>query len=81
MDGVEVGEVLGSTPAAAGGLKAGDRILSVDGVEVEDSRAVQRTVFKRKLGESVRLRIVRDGRELEFEIVTEAMPDLGRLEK
>lgn len=81
VDGVEVGEVLGNTPAAAGGLKAGDRILSVDGVEVEDSRAVQRTVFKRKLGESVRLRIIREGRELEFEIVTEAMPDLGRLEK
>jgi len=79
--GVQVGEVLGNTPAAVGGLKAGDFILSVDNVQVNDSRGVQRAVFKRNLGDPVRLRVMREGREIEFEIVTEAMPDLGRLEK
>lgn len=79
--GVQVGEVLGNTPASTAGLEPGDIILSVDGEAANDARAVQRAVFRHDIGDRIRLHVVRDGRDMEFEIVTEAMPDLGRLEK
>ncbi len=48
-------------PAKEAGLKAGDVILSFDGVEVEDTRALVRQVGEAEVGKSVRVILHRDG--------------------
>ncbi len=48
-------------PAKEAGLAAGDVILSFDGVEVEDTRALVRQVGETTVGKSVRVVVHRDG--------------------
>nr|WP_253284953.1 Do family serine endopeptidase [Ruegeria sp. HKCCD6119] len=48
-------------PAKEAGLKAGDVILSFDGVEVEDTRGLVRQVGEAEVGKSVRVVVHRDG--------------------
>ena len=48
-------------PAKDAGLKAGDVILSFDGVEVEDTRGLVRQVGETTVGKSVRVVVSRDG--------------------
>ena len=48
-------------PAKESGLKAGDVILSFDGVEVEDTRGLVRQVGETTVGKSVRVVVHRDG--------------------
>lgn len=71
---VEIADVVEGAPAEAAGLKVGDIIEAVDGKAVSTTRAVQRSVFQHAVGETVKLRIKRGERRLEFEIVTGAMP-------
>jgi len=48
-------------PAKEAGLKAGDVILSFDGVDVEDTRGLVRQVGETTVGKSVRVVVQRDG--------------------
>lgn len=54
-----IGEVMQDTPAQEAGLQAGDRILSVDGVEVHKFGDIARQIMT-NLGTPVELRIERD---------------------
>ncbi|WP_380058706.1 DegQ family serine endoprotease [Falsihalocynthiibacter sp. SS001] len=49
-------------PAMEAGVKAGDVILSFDGVEVEDTRALVRQVGETEVGKAVTMNIFRDGK-------------------
>ncbi len=71
---VEIAAVVKGAPSEAVGLKAGDIIEAVDGRPVSTTRAVQRAVFQHAVGDTVRLRVRRGERSLNFEVVTEAMP-------
>ncbi len=79
--GVLVAEVFGNTPAARCGIRPGDLILTVDGQSVIEPRDVQREVFKRQVGEAVRLDVRRGGQSMQFEIVTEKMPDFSTFDQ
>lgn len=48
-------------PAKEAGLKAGDVILSFDGVDVEDTRGLVRQVGNAAVGKTVRVLVFRDG--------------------
>ncbi|MCX8952705.1 Do family serine endopeptidase [Ruegeria sp. NA] len=48
-------------PAQEAGLKAGDVIISFDGVEVEDTRGLVRQVGETEVGKAVRVIVHRDG--------------------
>jgi serine protease Do len=80
LSGAAVGEVFGNTPAAKCGLRAGDIITAVDETPVTNVRAVQRAIFKREVGETVKLNVRRGEKDILFEIVTERMPDVGESE-
>lgn len=61
--GVRVLTVQPNSPAAAAGLRVGDHILSIDGIEITDSGDLIAFVANSRPGDAVRLRINRDGLE------------------
>lgn len=62
--GVEIGAVIGGTPAARANLLAGDYVLKFNGRPFADRAAFQ-TLLKQHAGRSVTLTIVRNGETLE----------------
>ncbi len=76
--GVVISEVLGNAPGMRCGLRDRDLIVRVDGVPVDRVQDVQMGIFKREVGDTVRLDVRRGHRDITFEIVTEQMPDFDR---
>ena len=74
-----IGEILPNTPAAESGLQAGDRVLTVDGEEVNYFREIPLKIAI-NIGEPVALRVEREGEIIAFDItprVTEQEDALG----
>jgi serine protease Do len=67
--GVEIVEVVAGSPAAEAGLRPEDLLVAVDGTVVEKVDDVQRLMVGDRIGTSVRLDVVREGRRLELELV------------
>lgn len=61
--GVRVLTIQPDSPAAAAGLRVGDQILSINGVNIADSGDVIALVANSRPGDAVRLRINREGLE------------------
>jgi S1-C subfamily serine protease len=67
--GVEVVEVVGDGPASAAGLRAEDLIVAVDDSPVEGMGDLLRLMDGALIGATVRLDVLREGRELALELV------------
>jgi serine protease Do len=61
--GALVAEPQSGSPAQKAGIRAGDVIVSVNGDPVDDARALARRISSLAPGTSVRLGVIRDGRE------------------
>lgn len=70
---VTVQDVYNSSPADKAGIKAGDQILRINGMEASNGkfRALANTLVQ---GDTVKLRIRRDGRERDYTVIAEARP-------
>ena len=66
--GAVVLRVYGDTPAADGGLQEGDVIVALEGNEVSSMVQLSSAIQRRDPGETVTLRVVRDGEERDLEI-------------
>jgi serine protease Do len=80
--GVRVTRVIGSSASGAG-LKVGDIITAVDGEPVQASQPSDVDLFatmirQYKIGSSVRLTLIREGREMPLSVVLEPAPRLAR---
>jgi serine protease Do len=73
--GVVVGSVFADTPAARGGLKAGDIITKVAGKTITDSNKLQGLVMGLPLGKETPVEILRDGKQQTLNVVIEEQPD------
>jgi len=73
--GVEVVQVVEGTPAAAAGLRPEDLIVELDGLPVTDVNDIQRLMVVEKIGASVPVRILREGREVELALVPAELDD------
>ena len=69
LTGARVSRVEEDSPAEAAGIEAGDVIVSVDAKPVEDPVDLRNRIGLSRVGETVRIGIVRDGRRIEKEAV------------
>ncbi len=66
--GVEVVEVLPGSPADAAGVRPEDLIVELDGQVVEDVGGLQAAMVAERIGRTVPLRVVREGRVVELAV-------------
>ncbi|MDO8287995.1 MAG: DegQ family serine endoprotease [Parvibaculum sp.] len=74
--GALVGDLYAGGPAARAGLKAGDVIRAVDGVDIEDPEALRYRFAMKPLGSKVKLRYVRNGATHETSMSVEVPPEV-----
>ena len=75
MEGVYVHEVTPDTPADEAGLSAGDVIVSFDGKKTLRMRALRRMVAEFPVGKTTQVTVIRDGKELTFDVTIAEQPD------
>jgi serine protease Do len=73
--GVVINSIYPGGPADEAGLRTGDVIVEVDGVEVLDTRALRFRVATKPLGGKAILTIIRDGKSTEVPINMVAAPE------
>lgn len=73
--GALIAEPQAGSPAAKGGLKSGDVIVSVDSATVKDPRDLARTIAAKAPGKSVALAVIRDGKEKTIDLKLGQLPD------
>jgi serine protease Do len=80
--GALVSQVTPNSPAAAAGIKPGDVIQGVDSVTIQNGAQVRNTVGLLRVGSSIALKILRDGKTVSLTLTT-ADPDqyLAQTEK
>lgn len=74
-DGALVSQVMGDSPAEAGGLEPGDVIRAINGVAMAEPKDVSRSVAALKAGASAEFDIWRDGDDMTLQIEIGAHPD------
>ncbi len=74
-EGVLVAQIHQGTGAEKAGLASGDIIKSVDDKAIKNTNELIKEIQKKKVGQKVKLSVVRDGKPMTVEITTSAMPD------
>ena len=69
--GVIVYSVMEKAPADKAGMKRGDVILQIDGQRITDTTQVQGIILRRRVGDTVKILIYRDGEEMEIMVELE----------
>lgn len=73
-DGVRVTTVEPGGPAARAGIRAGDRVLTVDGRRIETALALIRAVAEIHPGQHARLAVMRHGHKISLDVVVGLRP-------
>ena len=71
--GVIIREVIENTPAERGGVQVGDVIYEFNGDRIRDGNDLQWKVADSPVGEAATLKIHRDGRDLELDVVLDEL--------
>lgn len=66
--GVLVINVYKDSPAHKGGIKPGDIITKAGDVDVVNTDSLKTAVYKAKIGDTMKFKVIRDGKEVELEI-------------
>lgn len=66
--GVEVGGVKPGSPAELAGITSGEVLLKVDGKDIRQQRDVDEAVKARKIGDTIVVVLLRDGKEVNVDI-------------
>lgn len=73
-DGVYIQQVVTGTPAAKGGLQQGDIIFGIDNDTVADTSDFQKALLKHKPGDTVTLKVNRNGTEMTVSVTLGEKP-------
>ena len=74
--GVLINDIYPKGPSARAGVQLGDVIRAIDGREVDDLEALRFRIATRRLGESVSLDVIRNGKTLSLTFPIEQPPEL-----
>ncbi len=67
--------VLPGSPAEKAGIKAGDLIVAIDGTKLTEDVSLLRLIQTKSPGETARLTVLRDGREMTLEVTVQEMKE------
>lgn len=67
--------VIEGSPAAKAGLTEGDIILEIDGVRITSDKPLVNIIGQRSVGDTIRLKVLREGREVVLETTLAERPD------
>ncbi|HEY9079054.1 DegQ family serine endoprotease [Magnetovibrio sp.] len=76
--GVMITSVYDGGPAARGGLKVGDVLLSIDGKEVRDAQDLRFRIATLPVGGATRVGVMRQRGEVSLDIALEAPPEIPK---
>lgn len=65
-EGELVQQVVAGSGAAKAGIKVGDIVTTLDGVKLTEENSLANTLVKKKVGDTVKLRVFRDGQTLDI---------------
>ena len=71
---VIVADVVAGTPAARADLRIGDVVVSADGRPVDNARQLDVRLYRKALGDTVRIELLRDGQRLAAELLVVERP-------
>jgi serine protease Do len=74
-EGVIVAQIHQGTGAEKAGLASGDIMKSVDDKAIKNTNELIKEIQKKKVGQKVKLNVVRDGKPVTIEVTLTAMPD------
>jgi serine protease Do len=74
-EGVIVAQIHQGTGAEKAGLASGDIIKSVDDKAIKNANELIKEIQKKKVGQKIKLGVVREGKPMTIEVTTSAMPD------
>ncbi|MFB3885063.1 MAG: DegQ family serine endoprotease [Thermodesulfobacteriota bacterium] len=74
-EGVLVGQIYPDTGAEKAGLVSGDIIKSVDDKTVKNANELVKEIQKKKVGQKIKLSIIRDGKPVTVEVTLTSMPE------
>ena len=74
--GVLVNSVIAGSPAEKAGIKALDIITAADGKEVKGPEDLLKAVLGHKVGEIIKVTIIRSGQSQELSVTLESMPNV-----
>ena len=80
-EGVLVGQVHPGTGAEKAALASGDIIKSVDDKPVKNVNELVKEIQRKRVGQKIKLNLIRNGKEMTIEVTTTAMPDSPESQK
>lgn len=75
--GAKIAEIVPGAPADRAGLRKGDELLAIDGEAIRGPERVGQLIRAKRAGERVKIRVRRDGEELELPVVVGERPKGG----
>ncbi|HNS14612.1 MAG TPA: DegQ family serine endoprotease [Syntrophorhabdaceae bacterium] len=76
-EGALVADVMEGSPAEKAGIKRGDVIVSYNGKKVKDNDQLPRLVGATEIGKKVKVGLIREGKQVEVEIVIAELQEEG----
>jgi serine protease Do len=77
--GAVIGEIHASTPAAAAGLEAGDRVVEIDGKAIDSFEQLRTRIGEHEPNETISLVVVRAGKRERVKVTLGERPEPGAL--
>jgi serine protease Do len=74
-EGAYVQEVISGSPADKAGIKPGDVIVELDNQQLNDQNQLSTIIAKKKVGDTVSVKLVRDGQTQEIEATLVSAPE------
>jgi S1-C subfamily serine protease len=72
---LRVVEAVTNSPAALSGLRAGDVVLAVDGVLLDDAQSLQKRLFADAIGQRMEITVLRNGALVDAVVMPVELPD------